>query len=75
MTIREKIHNQIDEIDESVLPDLLKELKSFEARGRFSQHFWESVEAVKERNKDEDPDVILREVTEALNADRQNQHS
>lgn len=71
MTLREKIHERIDNIDDAQLPKLLKQLERFEKHGRFSDDFWEALHSARERNKDDDPDDILREVTEVVNTDRQ----
>jgi len=71
MTLRDRIHEQVDELDEAVLPSLLKELERVKARGRFSQAFWDALHATHEHNKDLTGEEALRIATEAVKADRQ----
>jgi len=73
MNLREEIQERIAKLDEAVLPDVMRELNFIEERRNreFSQKFLDTVQAIKERNKDVDPDELLRDITEAVNADRQ----
>lgn len=73
MDLREQIQERISKLDEAVLPDVMRELDFLEERRNrtFPQAFLDTVQTIKERNKDLDPDVILREVSEAVIADRQ----
>lgn len=71
MTLRDQIHEQVDELDEAVLPILLKELERVKARVRFSQEFWDTLHASHERNKDLTGEEALKIATEAVKADRQ----
>lgn len=73
MDLRETIQERIAKLDDAVLPDVMRELDFLEERRKrtFPQTFLDTVQTIKERNKDLDPDVILQEVTEAVIADQQ----
>jgi hypothetical protein len=77
MTLREEIQKRISNMDDAVLPELLKELDAFEkrelGRERFSKDFLNTLPKVRERNKGENPDVILDEISEAVQEHRQTQ--
>jgi hypothetical protein len=71
MTLREKIHEHIDQLDDAVLPSILKELERVKARGRFSQDFWDTLYKVHTRNQALSGEDALKLATEAVKADRQ----
>ena len=73
MTLREEVHERIDQLDDAALSKLLVQLDALEREtGRgFSKEFMDTPKRVRERNKTANPDDILREVTEEVNADRQ----
>ena len=77
MTLREEIQKRISNMDDAVLPDLLKELDAFEnrerGRERFSKDFLSTLTKVRERNKGENPDAILDEISKAVQEHRQTQ--
>jgi hypothetical protein len=77
MNLREEIQKRISNMDDAVLPDLLKELDAFEKRGRgrerFSKDFLSTLTKVRQRNKGENPDVILGEISESVQEHRQTQ--
>jgi hypothetical protein len=77
MTLREEIQKRISNMDDAVLPDLLKEIDAFEkrerGRERFSKDFLSTLTKVRERNKGENSDVILGEISEAVREHRQTQ--
>lgn len=77
MTLREEIQQRILKMDDAVLPELLKEIDAFEkrerGRERFSKDFLSTLSKVRERNKGEDPEVILDEISEAVQEHRQTQ--
>jgi hypothetical protein len=73
MNLREEIQKRISNMDDAVLPELLKELDAFEKRGRrrerFSKDFLDRTETPK--NNDLTGEEALKIATEAVNADRQ----
>lgn len=77
MTLREEIQQRISKMDDAILPELLKEIEMLEKRGRgrerFSNDFLNTLNKVRERSKGENPDVILDEITEAVQEHRQTQ--
>ncbi|MGL4609035.1 MAG: hypothetical protein ACRCYY_05030 [Trueperaceae bacterium] len=77
MSLREEIQKRISSMDDAVLPKLLKELEEFEkreqGRERFSKDFLSTLTRVRERNKGENPDVILDEISGAVQEHRQTQ--
>ena len=75
MTLREEVHSRIDKLDDAALSKLIEQIDRLEQKeGRsFSAEFTKTLEAVRERNKHDDPDTILEEITEEVKADRQSQ--
>lgn len=71
MNLREEIQKRISKMDDTVLPDLLRELEFFEERRnrKFPQDFLDMMQARK--NNGLTGEEALEIATEALKADRQ----
>jgi hypothetical protein len=74
MTLREEIQQRIANMDDAVLPDVLRELDFLEQRRNreFPQDFLDMMQTPK--NNGLTGEEALKIATEAVNADRQNRH-
>jgi hypothetical protein len=72
MTLREQIQARIANLDDAVLPEVMRELDLLEERLNleFPQDFLDMVANVRERNSDLSPEEALDIATEAVKADR-----
>lgn len=54
MTVREKIHARIEQIDDAALPELLQEIEDFERRMKsdFPPEFLTTIRDIQERHDD-----------------------
>ena len=76
MTAREELKQELQQrisgYDETMLERLSLQMDELELQSRgLTQDFTDMINAFKERNKDRDPDEVLRQVTEAVSLDRQ----
>jgi hypothetical protein len=77
MSVREEIQKRISKMDDAILPELLKELDRLEkrkqGRKRFSEEFLTTLHQVRTRNTPENPNVMLEDISDAVQTDRQRQ--
>ncbi|MEM7738460.1 MAG: hypothetical protein AAF267_22005 [Deinococcota bacterium] len=68
MTLREQIQARIAELDEAVLPDVMRELDLLEERlsREFPQDFLDMLAQVRERNSDLSPEEAEELANEAV---------
>lgn len=68
MTVKEKIFQRIEQMDETDLPALLREIEDFERRMKsdFPSEFLDTVTRIHERNEDLSPDDAARLADDAV---------
>ena len=73
MTLREQVHERIDQLDDAALSKLIKQLDALMDSESldFSPEFLDMLHSVHERNKDLSGEEALNIATEALDAERQ----
>ena len=72
MTLREKAHERIDQMDDAALFKLIEQLDAIEQEDTvFSKEFKNTLKTVHERNKDLSGEEALKLATEAVKAHRQ----
>lgn len=75
MTVREelqqKLQQRISDYDETMLAHLALQMDALEADNRgLTKEFTDMVDAIKQRNRDKDPDELQRKIDEAVDAVR-----
>lgn len=74
MTLREEVHERIDQLDDASLPKLMEQLEILE-QDTGSKEFSDALNNAHERNKDLSGEDALKIATEAVKAHRQkNRH-
>ncbi|MEM6427696.1 MAG: hypothetical protein AAF708_00545 [Deinococcota bacterium] len=73
MTLREDIQNRIANLADTALPQLAEVLDVLEnaQQQELSEDFLATIQAIKTRNQDKDPEALLQQITDAVNQDRQ----
>ena len=76
MDLREEIHERIDQLDDAVLPDVIRELNAMQERRErdFPPEFLDMVRQVRERNKDLSEDEAADLANDAVKWARQSRN-